>query len=71
MAASRTTRILILGGGYVGLYTAWGLEKLRGATPIDVTVVEPNPYMTYQPLLPEVAGGTSSRATSRCRWCRR
>ena len=57
MAASRTTRILILGGGYVGLYTAWGLEKLRGATPIDVTVVEPNPYMTYQPLLPEVAGG--------------
>ncbi|QHC65632.1 FAD-dependent oxidoreductase [Rathayibacter sp. VKM Ac-2759] len=57
MTASGTTRILILGGGYVGLYTAWGLEKRRGLAPIDVTVVEPNPYMTYQPLLPEVAGG--------------
>lgn len=57
MTASGTTRILILGGGYVGLYTAWGLEKRRGETPIDVTIVEPNPYMTYQPLLPEVAGG--------------
>ena len=57
MTASGTTRILILGGGYVGLYTAWGLEKRRSLAPIDVTIVEPNPYMTYQPLLPEVAGG--------------
>jgi NADH dehydrogenase len=50
----RRPRILILGGGYVGLYTAWGLERHSG---IDVTVVEPNSYMTYYPLLPEVAGG--------------
>ncbi|KZX22369.1 NAD(P)/FAD-dependent oxidoreductase [Rathayibacter tanaceti] len=57
MTASRATRILILGGGYVGLYTAWGLEKRRGEAPMEVTLVEPNPYMTYQPLLPEVAGG--------------
>jgi len=53
-AQPRRPHILILGGGYVGLYTAWGLERHRG---IDVTVVEPNSYMTYYPLLPEVAGG--------------
>lgn len=50
------TRVLILGGGYVGLYVAWGLEK-HVETPMDVTLVEPRAYMTYQPLLPEVAGG--------------
>lgn len=52
--ASERQRVLILGGGYVGLYTAWGLEKDPS---IDVTVVEPHSYMTYYPLLPEVAGG--------------
>ncbi|MCU1403825.1 MAG: pyridine nucleotide-disulfide oxidoreductase [Glaciihabitans sp.] len=49
--------VLIVGGGYVGLYTAWGLEKALASTPMDITLVEPTGYMTYQPLLPEVAGG--------------
>jgi NADH dehydrogenase len=49
--------VLILGGGYVGLYTAWGLQKQLASTPMTITLVEPNAYMTYQPLLPEVAGG--------------
>jgi NADH:ubiquinone reductase (H+-translocating) len=54
----KTTRILILGGGYVGLYTALGLQrKLRGAE-ASVTVVDPQPHMTYQPFLPEAAGGS-------------
>jgi NADH dehydrogenase len=57
MARTRTKkRVLILGGGYVGLYVAWGLER-HAELPIEVTVVEPRTYMTYQPLLPEVAGG--------------
>jgi len=54
MPQPRRPHILILGGGYVGLYVALGLERHSG---IDVTVVEPNSYMTYYPLLPEVAGG--------------
>jgi NADH dehydrogenase len=49
-------KIVILGGGYVGLYVAWTLEKYPELK-LDVTVVEPRAYMTYQPLLPEVAGG--------------
>lgn len=50
-------RVLILGGGYAGLYSALGLQKRLGRTPMEVTLLERNPYMTYQPLLPEVAGG--------------
>ncbi|GGF35700.1 NAD(P)/FAD-dependent oxidoreductase [Subtercola lobariae] len=53
----RQQRVLILGGGYAGLYTALGLQRHRGETPLDIVVVDRNPYMTYQPLLPEVAGG--------------
>ena len=54
---STPTRILILGGGYVGLYTALGLQRrLRGAE-AAVTVVDPQPHMTYQPFLPEAAAG--------------
>ncbi|MEO6826082.1 MAG: NAD(P)/FAD-dependent oxidoreductase [Microbacteriaceae bacterium] len=55
--SSAHPRVLILGGGYVGLYTAWGLQKRIPATAMRITVVEPNAYMTYQPLLPEVSGG--------------
>ena len=49
-------KIVILGGGYVGLYVAWTLEKYPELK-LDVTLIEPRAYMTYQPLLPEVAGG--------------
>lgn len=57
MPSTSEPHVLILGGGYVGLYTAWGLQRHLGTTPMRITVVDPNPYMTYQPLLPEVAGG--------------
>ncbi|MGB3414664.1 MAG: NAD(P)/FAD-dependent oxidoreductase [Microbacteriaceae bacterium] len=52
------TRILIVGGGYAGLYAARGLEKLLRSGEASVTVVDPRPYMTYQPFLPEVAAGS-------------
>ncbi|ACQ80390.1 NADH dehydrogenase [Beutenbergia cavernae DSM 12333] len=51
------TRILIVGGGYAGLYTAWTLERLLRRGEAKVTVLDPRPYMTYQPFLPEVASG--------------
>ncbi len=50
--------ILIVGGGYAGFYTAWGLEKKLGRGEAHVTVVDPRPYMTYQPFLPEVVAGS-------------
>jgi NADH dehydrogenase len=51
-------RILIVGGGYAGFYTAWKLEKWLRPGEAEVTVVDPLPYMTYQPFLPEVAAGS-------------
>ena len=51
-------RILIVGGGYVGLYTALRLQRrlTRGAA--EVIVVDPQSHMTYQPFLPEAAAGS-------------
>jgi len=51
-------RIVIVGGGYAGFYTAWGLEKRLRRGEASITVVDPAPYMTYQPFLPEVAAGS-------------
>jgi NADH dehydrogenase len=56
-AKSEPTRILVLGGGYVGLYTAFGLQKMLRANEASVTVVDPQPHMTYAPFLPEAAAG--------------
>src|SRR3954451_3959120 len=51
-------RILVIGGGYVGMYTALRiLKKLKYGEAV-VTVVDPHSYMTYQPFLPEAASGS-------------
>ncbi|MFI6736657.1 NAD(P)/FAD-dependent oxidoreductase [Nonomuraea sp. NPDC050451] len=56
--------ILIVGGGYVGLYTALRLQRklqreLRGGE-ARITIIDPQSYMTYQPFLPEAAAGNLS-----------
>jgi len=51
-------KILIVGGGYAGFYTAKKLEKWLRRGEAQVTIVDPLPYMTYQPFLPEVAAGS-------------
>ena len=51
-------RILIVGGGYAGFYTARKLEKYLRKNEAEVTIIDPLPYMTYQPFLPEVAAGS-------------
>ncbi len=51
-------RILVVGGGYVGLYVALNLQKKVKSHGGIVTLVDPLPYMTYQPFLPEVAAGS-------------
>jgi NADH:ubiquinone reductase (H+-translocating) len=51
-------RILIVGGGYVGMYTALRLRRKLRSGEATVTVVDPSPTMTYQPFLAEAAAGS-------------
>ena len=59
---SRPTRVLILGGGFGGVYTALTLEKLlaaeirRGA--VELGLVSRENYIVFQPMLPEVISGS-------------
>ncbi|MEV4509393.1 NAD(P)/FAD-dependent oxidoreductase [Dactylosporangium sp. NPDC049525] len=53
-------RILIVGAGHVGLYAALRMSKKLHRHEAEVTVVDPQPHMTYQPFLPESAAGNIS-----------
>ncbi len=60
-AALPKQRIVILGGGFAGVYTAMYLE--RGMTRaersrVELTIVSNENYIVFQPLLPEVISGT-------------
>jgi NADH dehydrogenase len=59
MTRDSPARILLVGGGYVGMYTALRLQRLLDLRngEATVTVVDPNSFMTYQPFLPEAAAG--------------
>ena len=58
---AETTRIVILGGGFGGVYTASALEKLirgREHDRFEITLVSKENYITFQPMLPEVISGS-------------
>jgi NADH:ubiquinone reductase (H+-translocating) len=51
-------RVVVLGGGFGGLYTALSLERLaaKGA-PVEVTLINRENYFVFQPMLAEVIAG--------------
>lgn len=52
-------RIVILGGGFGGIYTALQLEKLLGRKKdFEIVLVNKENYFIYQPMLAEVVGGS-------------
>jgi NADH dehydrogenase len=50
-------RILILGGGFGGFYTALGLEHRLPRGQHEIVLVSRENYLLYSPLLPEAAAG--------------
>ena len=50
-------KILILGGGFGGVYSAKRLQKLKPNS-FEIELISNNNYFIFQPLLPEVASGT-------------
>src|SRR5438477_983476 len=57
MSRPQRPHILVIGGGYVGMYTALRLQRKLRAGEASITVVDPQSYMTYQPFLPEAGAG--------------
>lgn len=52
-------RILILGGGFGGVYTAMALQKVfRRRHHIDITLIDQKNYFVFQPMLAEVISGS-------------
>ncbi len=57
--ARRRSRVVILGGGFAGIYAAMELERsMRGADDFEVVLVNKENYFVFQPMLPEVISGT-------------
>ncbi|WP_432505440.1 NAD(P)/FAD-dependent oxidoreductase [Kineococcus arenarius] len=47
-------RVVIVGGGFAGLYAGKKLEKLLPASTAELVIVSPTDHLTYSPLLPDV-----------------
>jgi NADH dehydrogenase len=59
MSTRRRTRILILGGGFGGVYTAMELERLLKHDPdVEIGLISKENYLVFQPMLPEVISGS-------------
>lgn len=58
VAAAGATRIVILGGGFAGVYAALALEKTLAKRPgMQVTLVGRENFLLFTPMLHEVASG--------------
>jgi NADH dehydrogenase len=75
-------RVVVLGGGFAGVYTAKYLTRmLGGRRDVHVELLSEENYFVFQPLLPEVAAGSITPnhvvnpirdlvPKARFRWCR-
>jgi NADH dehydrogenase len=51
-------RVLVCGGGFVGVYAALRLERRLRGPDDEIVLVNAENYLQYQPFLPEAASGT-------------
>jgi NADH dehydrogenase len=57
MPHEATRRIIILGGGFGGVFTAKHLRRQAGSD-VEVVLISRHNFFVFQPLLPEIAGGS-------------
>ena len=54
----RPVRVVVVGGGFAGLYAALGLDRVLGfSEKLELTVIDRKNYFLFPPLLPSVAVG--------------
>lgn len=54
-----TKRIVILGGGFAGLYAAYYLDRTVAADPgVEVVLIDPQNFTVFTPMLHEIASGS-------------
>jgi NADH dehydrogenase len=51
-------KMLVVGGGFGGVFAAKALERLGRGGKLEVELVNANNYFVFQPLLPEVAASS-------------
>lgn len=56
-------KVVIVGAGFADFYTARRLLRLVPAGAVAITLVTPDDYLLYSPLLPEVASGVVDPVT--------
>jgi len=55
---AKPVRVVIVGGGFAGLYTALGLDRTLGySEKLELTVIDRKNYFLFPPLLPSVSVG--------------
>jgi NADH dehydrogenase len=59
MGERKRKRVVVLGGGFAGVYTAQFLEKALGSRDdFEITLVNKENYFVFQPMLAEVVSGS-------------
>ncbi|HVX28895.1 MAG TPA: NAD(P)/FAD-dependent oxidoreductase [Nitrolancea sp.] len=53
----RRTRVLIIGGGFAGVYTAFALQKELDDEPVDVAIVNRENFFVFYPLMSDIISG--------------
>jgi NADH dehydrogenase len=57
-----STRVVVLGGGFGGIYTTIGLDKAAKDLDLDVTLINRDNFFLFTPMLSEIAtGGVDTR----------
>ena len=60
-AGSTRHRVVIVGGGFAGLYAALGVDRALGwSEKLELTVIDRKNYFLFPPLLPSVAVGATN-----------